>query len=82
MRETVIHASSRTIRGMIGDELEDVLFSFICAISVRNRKAAITAFNVRSWGLDIHVFKFIYWQDFCSLEGDGGRKAGPGFHPF
>lgn len=52
------------------------------AISVRNRKAAITAFNVRGWGLDIHVFKFIYWQDFCSLEGDSGRKAGPGFHPF
>lgn len=31
----------------------------------------------RGWredGLDIHVFKFIYWQDFCFGEGVVGRK--------
>lgn len=33
----------------------------------------------RENGLDIHVFKFIYWQDFCFGEGvvgNGGRGRG------
>ena len=49
-------------------------------------KPAIRAAGSRTgWVRDIHVFKFIYWQDFCPGEGVVGRgkgRTGPDRPPF